>query len=120
MSDGRDFAAWFRQQLKRREWNQSDAARKLGVSSGVVSRWYRGDRLPDPKSCDLIADLFVVPVDMVLELAGHRPASVPIPPDSPVVLLQSLVERVDWNPDRTAAIEGILRGFIERDRKQSG
>jgi transcriptional regulator with XRE-family HTH domain len=117
MSESMPFAEWFQKQLRRRDWNQSDAARAIGVSSSVVNRWYRGERVPDPKSCDVIADVLAVPVDLVLELAGHRPPAAEIDPDSPAPLLVSLVERVRWNPEREAAVESILRGFIERDRR---
>lgn len=120
MSESDVFATWFRQELRRREWNQSDAARRLGVSSSVVNRWYRGERLPDPRSCDTISDVFAVSLDRVLELAGHRPPAAPFDPTSPVPMLAALLEHVQWNPDRVASVENILRGFIDRDRKTSG
>ncbi len=111
------FRAWFAGQLKRREWNQSDAARRMGIQPSVVSHWISGKRVPSPQSCDLISDAFGVPVDLVLELAGHRPAPLPVDPESPVALITALVERIKWNADRQAVVEGILRGFLDRDRK---
>ncbi len=117
MTDASNFAQWFQSQLRRREWTQADAARRLNVSTGVISYWFNGNRVPSPQSCDLISDAFGVPVDLVLELAGHRPSSLPVDPESPVSLLQNLVERVEWSPERQAVVEGILRGFIDRDRK---
>jgi transcriptional regulator with XRE-family HTH domain len=52
--DHRDFAAWVRRELRRREWTDSDFARRLNLSTGTVSRWLSGDRHPNPRSCDLI------------------------------------------------------------------
>jgi transcriptional regulator with XRE-family HTH domain len=116
MSDSDAFAAWFQRELRRREWNQADAARRLGVSSSVVNRWFRGERLPDPRSCDTISDVFSVSIDQVLELAGHRPPMAPRDPSSPVPALQALVDRVTWTPERAATVDMILRGWIDRDR----
>jgi transcriptional regulator with XRE-family HTH domain len=119
MSRDAAFASWFQHQLRRREWSQSDAARKLGVSTGVISHWYNGKRLPEPRSCDLIADVFGVSVDLVLELAGHRPALTTLAPDSPAPMIAALAERVDWTPERAATVELILQNFIKLDREKS-
>jgi transcriptional regulator with XRE-family HTH domain len=32
--------------LRRLEWSQNELARRLGVDSGVVSRWLHGDKRP--------------------------------------------------------------------------
>ena len=69
----RTFANWFRGQLRVRELSQADFARTSGKQTGVVSDWATGKRTPDPQSCDLIADVFGIPIDTVLEAAGHRP-----------------------------------------------
>lgn len=70
---GNSFGVWFEQQLKSREMNQSEFARKLGVKQGMVSNWIRGARIPDPGSCDRIADALGLSIDEVLIQAGHRP-----------------------------------------------
>lgn len=64
---------WLRRQLQRREMRQADLARRVGTSPGTVSSWVNGQRVPDPASCDRIADALGVDVDEVLMLAGHRP-----------------------------------------------
>lgn len=76
-------AAWLRRQLERREWSQADFARKLGTSTGSVSMWLNGQRIPDPESCDRIADLLRADGDYVLTLAGHRPADPVYATDDP-------------------------------------
>lgn len=58
---------------RRRELNQNEMARLIGVSSSVYSKWVRNERVPDPASCDRIADALHFDRDYVLALAGHRP-----------------------------------------------
>lgn len=114
------FAPWLRDQMRRREWNQTDLARRLDTHSSVISRWVRGERLPDTASCDRIADVFGLPVDDVLTLAGHRPATEPIKPDDPRTEFISLVKRIRWSPERVAMMRSILTGMAEYDRKERG
>lgn len=75
--DSGQFREWFQSQLARREWTQRDFSRRSGISPSTVSEWHRGTRVPDPASIDRIADVFGLPVDDVLTLAGHRPATEP-------------------------------------------
>lgn len=110
------FSAWVRQQLRRRQWNDAEFARQLDMPSGTVSRWMRGERQPSTRSCDLIADVFGVDVDLVLTLAGHRPQPTVTPPDDPRTELIALLNRVQLTPDRLAGLEGTLRAWIDIDR----
>lgn len=50
---------------------QADAARRLGVSQSMVSRWCRGEAAPEPENCRKLAVLFGVDERAVLEMAGH-------------------------------------------------
>ncbi len=36
-----------KEKLKRMGWSQGDLARELKVDAGVVSRWVRGERVPE-------------------------------------------------------------------------
>lgn len=116
MNSGEDFGHWLQRQLDRRGWRQAELARRIPISSGAVSHWIRNERIPDPESCDRIADVLGVDVDLVLTLAGHRPATEPIDPDDPVTELVSMIRRVQWNTDRLAGVRSILRGYLEMDR----
>lgn len=113
-----NFAQWFVAQLRRREWNQSDFARRTDVPQTTVSAWSRGIRLPDPASCDKIADAFLLPLDDVLVRAGHRPADTVLPPGDPRSHLTALVGRVRWTPERQGAVEALMRQWIEYDRQK--
>jgi len=118
MSSTDGFDRWFRDRLKARTWSQSDFARSAGVPKSTVSAWYRGVRLPDPPMCDVIADVFGLPVDDVLTIAGHRPATEPIKPDDPRTEFIGLVKRVKWTPERVAMMRSILTGMAEYDRRE--
>jgi hypothetical protein len=81
-----------------------------------VSNWYRGERVPDPASCEVIADAFNVDPDMVLIYAGHRPNVEELPPDDPRTDLIALVRRVQWNAEREALIRAQLETMIKRGK----
>lgn len=110
------FPNWFREQLRRRDWNMSDFSRRSGFSTGVVGHWARGSRVPSPESCDRIADVLGVDVDTVLTLAGHRPAVEPLALDDPAARLSALLRRVELTPDRAAGLEATIRAWIDFDR----
>src|SRR5690242_15637061 len=64
------FGAWSQRQLERREWTQSDLSRRSGISHGRISDWVRDVRLPNPDSCDKLADALGIELDEVLARAG--------------------------------------------------
>jgi transcriptional regulator with XRE-family HTH domain len=70
---GNAFGVWLERQLRSRELTQSEFARRTEVRQGMVSNWITGKRIPDPGSCDRIADALGLPIDEVLIQAGHRP-----------------------------------------------
>ena len=45
---------------------QEEVADKVGVSRQAVAKWEKGETLPDIESCVKMADLFEVPVDMLV------------------------------------------------------
>lgn len=45
---------------------QEVVAEKVGVSRQAVAKWEKGDTLPDIESCIKLADLFGVPLDMLV------------------------------------------------------
>lgn len=117
MSEGA-FPVWLKTELARREWNMSDLARRLEISPSVVGRWVRGERMPAPESCDLLADALGVDVDRVLVLAGHRPDIEAIPVDDTHATIQALLRQVDLTPDRAYTVIGMLRMWLDLDRRQ--
>lgn len=67
------FGDWLRVQMARRGFSQTELAERVGTTQSVVSRWVRNERVPDPSSCDRIADALGLDIDVVLAAAGHRP-----------------------------------------------
>lgn len=57
---------------------QSDLAEKLNYSDKAVSKWERGESVPDVTVLKSIADLFGVTVDFLLT-EDHTPADIPVP-----------------------------------------
>lgn len=112
------FPAWFRDQLKRREWTYADFARKSGVGPSMVSFWARGERVPSPQSCDIIADVLLVDVDEVLSLAGHRP---PIASDDPpeIADLFAMIRKTEMHPDRIAGLRSMLNAWQAWDNREA-
>lgn len=102
--------------MQRREWTQADFARQTGFTTGTISRWWRGERIPDPASCDLIADVLHIDVEEVLRQAGHLPDIVE---DSEVVReLIARIRRIRWTPDRQRMVTGMLDSMIEYDKSE--
>lgn len=66
------FGQWLLARLDERDMRRIDLARATGRSAGLVAKWlYHSD--PRPPSCERIAAALMLPVDQVLEAAGHRP-----------------------------------------------
>jgi transcriptional regulator with XRE-family HTH domain len=75
------FRSWLLDELRIRHWTQSDLADRLGVNRSAVAKWVAPPgtssfRQPSYESCRLIADVFGIPQDLVLEKAGLTPARV--------------------------------------------
>lgn len=60
------FGAWLESKLSAARLNQREFADRIGVSQSTVSRWLRNYRVPEPASCDAIADVLLVPLDKVI------------------------------------------------------
>jgi len=113
----RSFGDWLKAELDRRDWNMSDLARRMNSDPSAVGRWVRNDRIPDPQSCDVIADALGIDVDRVLVLAGHRPDIEAIPVDDARATLLALMRQVRLTDDRAALLAATIRSWIELDRR---
>ena len=112
------FVEWLRGQLRRRGWNAAELARRLHVPSGTISRWMTGERQPSSRSCDLLADVLGVDLDLVLTLAGHRPGPEDLAPDDQRATIIALLERINLTPDRAAGLLGTLTSWLELDHEE--
>ena len=111
-------ADWLRFEVRRRELTQGEAARRVGVRQGVFGRWHNAEAIPNPRSCDLLADAFGVANDYVLTLAGHRPPDDP-EEDPAVALLCAKVRTIDWSvPARLRVLHKELDEMLAFDRER--
>lgn len=86
------FGAWFLAEMKRRGWSGAETARRMGIYSGTISKWLYGD-IPTPESCELIAEGFELPLDLVLDRAGHR-RQYSTPSDEVRAEVEELLDRI--------------------------
>jgi transcriptional regulator with XRE-family HTH domain len=111
------FSAWLRRRLLDKDWSQAEFARRVGASTGVVNSWYHGKRRPETESIDKIADVLGADVDLLLTLAGHRPATEPIDPDDPVERICGLLRRAKLDAMQLDAIEKLATNFRDWNRQ---
>ncbi len=62
---------------KKKGWTQLELAERLNYSDKAVSKWERGESLPDVGILKQISELFEVPVDYLL-VKDHEAAAVPV------------------------------------------
>lgn len=103
--------------MDRRDWRQVDLAKRADISTTSVSHYLNGNRIPDPVTCDRIADALAVDRDLVLALAGHRPPDQPIDPNDPVTAILGAAKKVRWTPERLESILVVLRMYADTDRR---
>jgi transcriptional regulator with XRE-family HTH domain len=108
--------AWIRRQMTRREWSAAELSRRMDVSSGRISEWISGKRIPSSASCLRLADVFDVDPDVVLTLAGHRVATTPLPPDDTKSRIIDLVRRVRMTRSQAEGLEAMLTAWLELER----
>ena len=66
-----DFLEWLNAELNQRNWNQSELARKSGLTRQAISHILSGrSRTPDNKSLEAIARALNIPNDEVFRVAG--------------------------------------------------
>ena len=69
-----DFREWIEDQLRQRDWKQSDLARAAGIDTGFLSRILNGIDNAGIQTCTQIAKALVLPPDLVFTKAGLLPS----------------------------------------------
>ncbi len=81
-------------QLRRREnMTQIELAEKLNYSDKAVSKWERGESVPDIGVLKTIADLFAVTVDYLITEEHEEPAAEPVPAVPDEALLHKKIRK---------------------------
>lgn len=70
---------------------QADLARRIGVAQSAISRWKRGESMPEPSNCRELARVFGVPEAEVLRRAGHLTGSGTLYEQQPEPSLEELL-----------------------------
>lgn len=99
-----DFGLWIVQELDRRGWSRSEAARRGGISASIIDKVIGGHSNPGEKLCRGLARAFGMPAEEVMRRAGLLPSGGEILPQ-----LRALNERLLQlsEEDRSAAL-GVL------------
>jgi transcriptional regulator with XRE-family HTH domain len=67
------FVTFLDTELKRRNWNRSELARRAVISHSALSHIYNERRKPGLDICEAIAKAFNIPAEKVLRAAGLLP-----------------------------------------------
>jgi len=90
-------------EMKARNWSQREMAKACALSNTTISKVVREQSMPDPNTCSKLAQGLDLPVQYVLELAGHEIAAAQLAPPSLEALLHAQFTHL---PDR--AIQEML------------
>ncbi len=75
----REFGAWLTDELERRGWSRSEAARRGGVSASMFDKVINGHAQAGPDFCNGVARAFRMAPETVFRRAGILP---PLPPET--------------------------------------
>lgn len=90
--DPREFQGTLRAFLERRGWSRNEFAMRLGISQGVVNRWFKTDQTfvrPRPRSLEAVAQLIEVPHSELMRMCGYlaaEPARAARPPELDILM----------------------------------
>lgn len=68
-----EFSGWLQDEMNKRGWNNSELARRAGVTRGAIGNVLRGDRRPGSDLAAAIAKAFGMRPDEVFQIAGILP-----------------------------------------------
>ncbi len=70
------FNNWLIEQLREKEWTQSDLAQRSGLTRGAISNYING-RIPDKSALQKIGKALKIPSETVFRAAGILPEQTP-------------------------------------------
>lgn len=135
--------AFLRQKCLENKGEASKISRRLGITTGAVSRWVNGLSKPDFVNCLLIAEFYRLPARKVLEMSGDPsyldiwdtffPSQRPNPPTVQdvypdtwehhakleAVLKSHMAKEADWIAGNLDVFYRLLEAERERDGPQS-
>ena len=103
------FVDWLNDELNRRGWSRSEAARRGHISASMMDKVINEIANPGLDFCNAIARAFCIPPEDVLRRAGLLP---PAPPES-ASLNEALFLFRQLHPDTQDQVLAMLRGLVE-------
>lgn len=97
--------------------NQSDLAKELGITRGVVSGWFRGVRNPKKETIERISKVLKVPLSQLLIDDEIDTSTVQPFNDTTTIKLPVLTTVVCGNPDYCTIDEQVIDDFAEVPKK---
>ena len=97
--------------------NQSDLAKELGITRGVVSGWFRGVRNPKKETIERIANVLKVPLSQLLIDEEIDTSTVQPLNDLTTMKLPILTTVVCGKPDYCTIDEQVIDDFAEVPKK---
>lgn len=77
-----DFIRWLDDELRKRGWSQSEAARRGGISASMINAIVNRQTNPGLDFCRGLARAFNMPLEDVFRRAGILPALVELPDEA--------------------------------------
>lgn len=108
------FSDWLSKELKKREWNQSDLARRAGVTRGGISNLLNNVRNPGPEILEGIAKALDYPPTVVFRKAGLLPKEEEYNPTNEELL--HLYNQLDENEQEE--IRKWIRFKVEENKRK--
>lgn len=68
-----NFTNWLLDELKKRDWSQSDLSKRSGISQGAISKVINGQRNPGMDFCEGLSKALKLPVEIIYKAAGLIP-----------------------------------------------
>ena len=103
--------------MAERNINQSDLAKELGITRGVVSGWFRGVRNPKRETIEKIANVLKVPLAQLLIDEEIDTSTVQPLNDKTTTKLPILTTVVCGKPDYCTIDEQVIDDFAEVPKK---
>lgn len=104
-----DFGQWITNELQERGWSQSEAARRGGFSSAMISGVITGQVNPGLDFCRGLAQAFKMPVEEVFRRAGILPTVGELPEG----WFELGARLMALSPDQRAAVLQGLLNFLK-------
>ncbi len=104
------FISWLESELKKRDWQPTDLARKAGLHTASITRVLNGTRNPGPDICRAIAHALNYSPEIVFRQAGLLPPD-PEEPDLEIEEAIHLFKRL--REDHRQFVLRALRAWAE-------